>query len=477
MDQDIHVDAVVVGAGTTGSAAAYQLAREGLCVALLDRLPFHRAGPRWVNGVAPWMFDRAAIPRPQAPELRGSAAAFIMHDRYGNHPLRIEPSPVCQVDMRLLVRRLQQAAVALGVRRYPEVRVESFAWEGTRPVTLHAWDTRAGYAGLRFHARLFVDASGLNGVLRGLHPELSAACGRLDPRDICSAAQEVRRICDRAGAVEFLRRMGGKPGENLSFMGVDGGFSTVVLQVHPDEGHVDILVGATAEAGRRSGKQLIANLMATEPWIGERLFGGAGAIPLRRPYDQVCVRGLALLGDAGCQVFPAHGSGIGTGLIAARILAETVGRCEDPGSHRALWAYQAAFMRELGAVTGAYDVFRRLSQQLGGEGVNRLLASQLMTSRMSAYGLAQRMPRPALGDVVDMMRAGARQPRMALTLLPSLLKMQAVYRGYRLYPRRPTWGRLALWRRGMAWLFAEAPSSVPEAPRTISEAPEVKRAA
>ena len=63
---------------------------------------------------------------------------------------------------------------------------------------------------------------------------------------------------------------------------------------------------------------------ADEPWLGESISGGSGVIPLRRPYARFTAPGLALVGDAACQVFPAHGSGIGMGLIAGRMLADAV---------------------------------------------------------------------------------------------------------------------------------------------------------
>jgi flavin-dependent dehydrogenase len=44
-------DAVVVGAGTAGSAFALFLALAGLRVALVESRPLGEAGAHWVNGV------------------------------------------------------------------------------------------------------------------------------------------------------------------------------------------------------------------------------------------------------------------------------------------------------------------------------------------------------------------------------------------------------------------------------------------
>ena len=74
------------------------------------------------------------------------------------------------------------------------------------------------------------------------------------------------------------------------------------------------------------------------------------------------------MGDAACQVFPAHGSGIGMGLIAGRMLADAVADAVDPGDEQVLWGYQAAFQHEFGGLLAAFDAFRRMSTVLGGDG-------------------------------------------------------------------------------------------------------------
>ena len=62
------IDAVVVGAGTAGANAAYQLARRGLTVALVERRAAEDGGAQWTNGVLDWQFERAGIEPPSGPE-------------------------------------------------------------------------------------------------------------------------------------------------------------------------------------------------------------------------------------------------------------------------------------------------------------------------------------------------------------------------------------------------------------------------
>jgi hypothetical protein len=100
------------------------------------------------------------------------------------------------------------------------------------------------------------------------------------------------------------------------------------------------------------------------------------------------------------QVFPAHGSGTGIGMVAARILADAVKGKADPGSLEATWAYQAAFQREYGGLLASYDVFRRLSQSLSEGEVETLLASGLLTENSCRAGLVEEMPRLSPSDLL-----------------------------------------------------------------------------
>src|SRR5690606_36395120 len=121
------------------------------------------------------------------------------------------------------------------------------------------------------------------------------------------------------------------------------GFSTVAVAVDADLDLVGVLVGCLANGRYGTGPRMVEDLRRAESWIGDRISGGFGVIPLRRPYARFTAPGLALVGDSACQTFPAHGSGIGLGLIAGRLLAEAVEGAADPGAEVVLWRYQAAF--------------------------------------------------------------------------------------------------------------------------------------
>lgn len=439
-------DAVVVGAGSAGAATAFQLARHGLRVALVERNDLGAAGAHWVNGVAPWMFERAGIPLPQPPELRTGEMPFLLHAADGRRGVRVAQNPVWQIDMRRLVDRLHALAVGAGVALLEGRRVSEMTWAHGRPDGL----ILAGRGmSERVRARLLVDATGVNGRLRRWHPELHAACPPPAPQDLCTAAQQVRRITDRSAAQAYLARYGAEPGAALCFVGVDGGYSTLAVTIDLARDEVDLLTGAVADGRHATGLELIEAFAAREPWVGAPLSSGSGAIPLRRPYARFAAPGLALVGDSACQVFPAHGSGVGAGMVAGRILAEAVIAEGDPGCVEAMGRYQTAFMREIGRVSAAYDVVRRFSAGLDSAAAGALVSSGLTTPAMAAATLAQRMASPALHEVPGMLRGVRRAPRMALRLMPTIAKMRATHLLYSLYP--PSDGAAQRW-----WLRADA---------------------
>lgn len=310
------------------------------------------------------MFGEAAIDAPRGAELLADGEPFHLVAGRGPTRVVVRDHEVLDVDMRLLVARLQEGAVEAGASLRGEITARGFE----RGVL----ETSAG----PMRSRWVVDASGLAGA-RLLDR------GRVAPTDVCAAAQQVRAVRDPAGARAFLDDHEVEPGASLCFSAVAGGYSIVNVRVEGDR--VSLLTGSVPALGHPSGARLLAAFVAEQPWIGEELFGGARAIPLRRP--TVLARGdVALLGDAGSQVFSAHGSGIGMGLVAARMLAEALVSGAGPEG------YAHAFHRRWGPLLAIYDAFRKLSQRIGAREVAWMMRARLIDERSARAALEQRIP-------------------------------------------------------------------------------------
>jgi flavin-dependent dehydrogenase len=421
----MKADVAIVGAGTAGAALALCCARKGLSVVCVDRRPLSEAGAHWINDVAGWMFDEAGIDRPAEGELAGEGHAFHVVAGFAGEHVVVEDHGLLAVDMRRLVERLQRGALDKGARLLGETTVEGFDGQ-----TL---STSAG----PISARFYVDASGLSGARLLAQPPVAQ-------RDICVAAQQLRRVRDPEAARDFFLTRGAKPGETLCFTSIAGGYSVVNVRLQGDD--LAILTGSIPAEGHPAGKELLERFVAEHAFIGDTIRAGARAIPLRRPYDLLGKGNVALLGDAACQVFSAHGSGIGLGMIAARMLAEAIAGGQDG------YAYAVAFHRQWGGLLATYELFRRFSQSLTVAELDAMMRAGLMDEAAVRGGLQQRVPALTAPLVLGKLAALARAPGLRMRLVRALAAGAGAHALYRRCPAREE--RFPVWQRRLSSLSA-----------------------
>jgi flavin-dependent dehydrogenase len=416
----MRVDLAIVGAGTAGAALAGFAAARGLRVVCLERRKATDAGARWVNGVPAWAFERAGLSRPRGPELFGDGHAVHLIAGSGPRRVTVPRHDVLEVDMRHLVERLQRSARDCGAELFEDTRVTGFdgrALETTRgPIS----------------ARWFVDASGLAGARLLGQPRVHA-------RDICVAAQEVRAVRDVGAARAFFERHAVSVGDTACFTGLAGGFSVLNLRLSGDR--LGILTGSIPGEGHASGGELLRRFVDDHAFVGERCFGGARAIPLSRPRDLLARDNVAVLGDAACQVFSAHGSGIGAGLLAARLLADVV------AAERPLHEYAVKWHRTYGPLFATFEAFRRFSQRLSAAELERMMEVGLLDVHGARAGLEQRLPAPSPGVAARALRGAVADRRLGLAIAGVLSRGAVAAALYRRYPDDPAalpeWSRSA----------------------------------
>lgn len=433
-----RVDVVVVGAGTAGLNAALQLSRTGRSVVVLERRPEGQSGARWCNGVLAWQFDRAGIGGPTPDEVRSHSdgrGRTHMVSPSGRHSFVLPSNPILEADMRALVERLRREAADAGVDLRWGVRdVEVELDRAQRPRAVRATHDDEP---IRIEADLFVDAAGYQGVLRSQVPAIDARCPAPGPDDLCSAQQLVLEIDDPGGAERFLKERDAELGDGITQVGMAGGYSTINIQVAADLSEVSVLTGSIPATGAPTGPELVKQVREREDWMGATVFGGGGLIPLRRTYEELTAPGIALVGDAASQVMAGHGSGIGFGLIAGKVLAEATTGAADPGAADVLWRYQARFHREFGAILAGYDAVRRMSVRLGPEGVETMFATGVFSPDLVIPGLDQRLgtlkPRQAMEAAQRLARNGS----IAREVVPALTAMTTARALYRAYPDGP----------------------------------------
>lgn len=400
------LDLIVVGAGSAGAALAAFAAEKGLKTLVLERKTLDRAGACWINDVPGWMFDESGVARPTNGELHASHSLTMIAGFDVDAPrLRAEPKDLLGVDMRMLVARLEERAMRAGADLKGGVHVRSIEEDGGAIVVRSSLGSH--------RARFLVDASGLSGLdaLGPLHGQAN---------DICTAAQEVREVRDLSGARAFFERHRAKEGDVLVFAGIAGGYSIVNVRLHGET--VFLLTGSIPAEGHPSGKALLDRFVLEQPWIGDRIFGGARAIPLAYPRPIMAKGTIAAIGDAASQVFSAHGSGTGAGLIAARMVTDAL-------VAERLSTYQHRYQRRYGFLLATHDLFRRFTQRLTPDDLRVLIGEGLMSPQSVEAALAQRFP----GFEPSMLAKGRtlfRHPRIArglATLAARAGRLAAIY--------------------------------------------------
>jgi flavin-dependent dehydrogenase len=382
-----------------------------------------------------------------------SSRAMHMLAPVGGGRLTLRGAPVLHVDMRRLCDRLARDAVAAGVE-VRRARVSSVELSADRVVAVRVEE---GGREERIAAQLFVDASGIGGAVRSRVPQLARICPPPEPENRCVAAEFQYEIRDRAGFEAFLSRHGAEAGHDLAFPSIAGGFSTLTLFTTPERDRVGVLTGSVPAIGAADAGTVMTRFVESQSWIGARLWGGRGAIPLRRPYRVLARASVALVGDAACQVHSAHGSGVGIGLVAARMLAEATKGADDPGLDDALHRYERSFHLEHGGVLGAADAFRRHVQGASAEELSALIAEGLLDESLAMAALAQRPTRPSPALALRLAPRATRAPAAALRFFPIAARTAVIDRVAALVGSRRV-GELV--ERGLDALVGETPRTI-----------------
>lgn len=451
-------DVVVIGAGVCGSAAALHLARAGLRVALADARPLERAGPTWSVLVPPRLFDAAAIDRPSGDELVSDRFRHLIEGPSpGAGRVIVDPCPAWSVSLPPLVRRLHRLAAEAGATLFGRARLTELLLEGDRPTGCALQLDSTGLRSRRLVLRcaLLVDASGLHAAVRRRLPSLHRHCPPPRPDELCHAAQFRFAVRDRAAALAWRSATHQQPGDFLARNGLEGAFSTMSAQLSPEADHADLLTGTLASWPRADALDLLARARRELPWLGEPGPGGVALIPVRRAYARLAVPGAALLGDAACQVFPSHGSGIGSGMVAARMLARAVQETNDPGSPLVADRYQAAFHLGPGPVHAAHEAFRRALEPFAGR-MDQLMRAGLIDTESSRAAMDQAMPPLGLDAALRTARQAASNPVLGIQAAPLPFRMLLASRmGQRRSCTSLT--RQRRWARGLAWAVGAPP--------------------
>jgi geranylgeranyl reductase family protein len=327
------VDVVIVGAGPAGSAAALELCRQGLSVALLDKARFPRdkiCGDFLTPGSVGLLRELGGgeVEAESPCTLRGMRMTFEGYEVLSEFPAARHG---WSLSRRKLDAVLARRAAAAGANLVEEFRVTDFGADldtGARWVEgSHPDGTRR-----RFRARLVIEAGGRHGLI-GRRLGWRVDDPRLVRYALWSHMEGVRDLGDRGEMHIFEEGYVG-----VAVLDHETGLANVTMA----------LTSARWERARGHVQEYFLDLLRRHPALGRRFRGArlASAVrglgPLACRSHRLAADRIAMVGDAGGFIDPFTGEGVFIALSGARMLARAVAR-EGIESPEALASYEREF--------------------------------------------------------------------------------------------------------------------------------------
>jgi len=344
-------DAVVVGAGCSGSVFAARVASRGFRVLLVERKREDEIGEDCIDFVENEGFELSSIEPPKSPESLGHILRVDIVSPDGSTRMPIVDFPYQIIDRRLLAQRLLKRAKDAGAEVLTQCIATGVEIDNGYAVAVN---TDRG----KFRTKLVIGASGLDRVVCRDLPKGMGIPRRIRTVDHTCIYRETRELDPSftwhgpdVGVLEY-------------HVGRYGGYSWICAI---GDGVVDIGSAVQDREGFPDPKELVYGFVRSTPGIGEKVLRRSGGrIPTRRPLNTMVASGLMILGDSACQAIPIIGRGIGGAMIGATYAADAASFALEAGdvSRRGLWSYNYNYMRDRGAHMAALDCMRIFLQRL-----------------------------------------------------------------------------------------------------------------
>ncbi len=358
-------DAVVIGAGPSGSMVARHIAADGFSVLLVEEHE-HAGHPSHCAGlITPRALEVAELPRDGLVHNELSGAMIRSHS---GRVVSIEGDRVhaLAVDRPRLDTALAEKARESGARLLMHTRASQFERLGdlirVRLDNEHRQET--------VDTRLLIGADGARSGV--------AQWARLPGPEEVVRAVNARVRLDQP-APHFVE----------VFLNADlapGWFGWIIPL---GDGLARLGVGTTEGSATLCLKELVAAYPQRFRDL-EFLDVSGGLIPLGLP-DKIHADNVMLVGDAACQAKPTSGGGIYTGLLAARSCAQAANRAlrDDDLSAESLGRYHASWMELMGDELQTGALLRKIFVKLGDDDFDRLLSllgKQPIARILARYG-------------------------------------------------------------------------------------------
>lgn len=443
----VDYDVLVAGAGPAGCALAAKCAGAGARVLLVEAAGSPGEGRDWIVDVEESAFGAAGVPRPGPDALWKEPEKTVVSSPSGRHVLDLPPTHLVPTRNGAYVKELAAWAESSGATLLTGARVRGPLVEGgaVKGVSIFSDGSTEPV-----RAKVVADCTGIAGAVRSGAPASWGMSAAVGASDIVLARREVlgvdpvaaRRAVDSGKVSNRLR---------TDRTGATGAYSVESFYLDIEGGFADILVGIKPGPRLPTADERFEEIVSGHGFIGEKIFGDGGPIPIRRPLDALVGDGLLVLGDSACQVIPVSGSGTASALIAAHLASRAVAGALGEGrfDRGALWPYARAFQAERGALLAYYDVMRSFTDTLDSGDVEWLIAHGILTAEEITSGLAPRVFKPRPLAMLEKVARGRGRLKLLAAFAAVGLRAQRVHRHFRRYPATYDPGAMSRWIAGV----------------------------
>jgi len=446
-------DVIVAGAGTAGCMAAKVLASKGFNVCLIDRKDKRSIGDKVCgDAIGKHHFDNLGLPYPSGEEKEGDIEGVKIYSPDRNSIFRIAGYGLTgfTINRYLFGQRLLKYAVDAGAVLKDEVHVSAPIIKDGYVKGVSAINLKTGEK-IKMLSEVTVDASGVSAVLRRNLPSEIGIETEVSQEDKVTCYREIRRLNREVEEPNFCEIY-------LDLTVAPGGYYWIFPKGNRQ---VNVGLGVASSPNHPNPKTQLYQYVLNRSLFdsSSMIHGGGGIVPTRRPLDSFVGNGIVLIGDAGCQVNPVHGGGIGPSMLGGKISGEVIADALESGdqSSKALWPINLRFMESYGAKQAGLDIFRIFLQGLTNEDLNYGMKYQLITEKD--------LLKASLGDEIHL-NIGEATRRIFIGLgrlgfLKSLYLMAKTLREtremYKEYPASPD--EFPEWKKKIVEIFDKAKSS------------------
>lgn len=369
--------AIVIGGNQTGLNAARLLAETGFSVKVFEKKKQEDVAYDWTDDIDPKVFEELGLPMPP---------------KECYYPKK-DWTFVCPNEkVKLLIEGGGQAN-DISIYRRP---LNAFFYELVKDKAEILYETAVD--------ELIVDGDAIKGVVvkgEKLEADLVVDCGGVHSKTRASLPEsfKIQKMPMRGETFVayrgfFKRNEGVEEPKytNEAYLKHNGEMGISWCITSEDE--VDILIGRIDKLTQTEIDNALADLKKDNPILSDDLLkcGFSSVIPVRYPISRMVANGYVVMGDAAFMTIPMMGSGVVSGLLAGKFLAETL-KENDDCSIANLWNYQVKFYARHAGFAGV-DVMKRWLLSVPPEGIDFLFESGVIDEEILSGGVG--------GDTVQM---------------------------------------------------------------------------